>query len=114
MYYHITEVKNKKSILKNGLKCNEDEEIYLFENKSICWNGVVNTIANCIAKNQIFLDDFIMFEINPIAFETILIPDEVGEFSAKYQWILKQKSIKPIYINFCGKYRTDYKNFYNV
>ncbi|MCZ2130798.1 MAG: hypothetical protein LC109_11100 [Bacteroidia bacterium] len=107
-YYHITETKNKISILKTGIRCNEEGYIFLFENKSISYNGIINTIADCIAKNQIFLDRYVMFEIDSKGFQSELLPDEVGELSHKQQWILKQEKINPEFINLFGVYETQY------
>lgn len=111
-YYHITEIELIDSILKEGLKANEDGEIFLFENKSIRVNNVVNTVADCIAMNQIFLDEYVMFEIDSKGISLELINDNVGELSHKQQWIAIQPLIEPNYISVFGIYKTGYKNFY--
>jgi hypothetical protein len=113
-YYHIVKFDRKiiASILKDGLKANEDGEIFLFENKSIQINGVKNFISDHIACNQIFVDEYVMFEIDSEGFNTDLIPDNVAEFAAKWQWILKQHIIEPRFIEIFGKYKTKFKNFY--
>lgn len=110
-YYHITHKKNKKSILTEGLKCNSEGQIFFFENKSISGFGVVNTIADIIARNQVFLDGYTMFEIDSAAFETDLINDNVGELSRHQQWYIYQSNIDPVFINLFGDYETNYTNF---
>jgi hypothetical protein len=113
-YYHITHKKNKESILTNGLKCNSEGQIFFFENKSISGFGVVNTIADMIARNQVFLDNYSMFEIDSEAFETNLINDNVGELSSKQQWYIYQDIIDPTFINLLGDYKTNYTNFLSM
>jgi RNA-binding protein YlmH len=61
-YYHITHEKNLNAILEDGLKCNESGEIFVFEDKSIIYSNVVNTVADIIARNQTGLNEYIMFE----------------------------------------------------
>ena len=115
-YYHIT--RNDKAIIKDilnsGLKANEFEEIFLFENKSIGDknSGIINTIADCIADGQLILSEYVMFEIDSDGLTTKLEPDNVAEFSAKCQWIAKQPLIKSNYINLFGCYKNEYKCFY--
>lgn len=108
-YYHITKPILLKTILKQGLKANEEGHIFLFENKSIELNNVINTIADCIAYNQIFLDKYVMLEINSKGIATTLKKDNVGELSSQLQWIAKQPIIEPNYINFFGLFKTKYK-----
>ena len=113
-YYHITDKKNLSTILKEGLKANEEGDIFIFENKSIVFNSVVNTVADCIAHNQIFLDEYVMIEI---AFEGItseVINDNVAELSSALQWIVRQPLIEPKYLSLYGKYKTAYKPFISL
>jgi hypothetical protein len=112
-YYHITEKKNMQSILQNGLIANELTEIFLFENKSLKHKetGIINNVSDCIAKNQLFLDEYVMFEINAKGFKVHLINDNVAESTASEQWILKQSKIERKYINVFGIFKTDYKPF---
>lgn len=109
--YHITEVENLESILEEGLKCNEDGEIFVFENKSIHCNGIINNIADMIAFNQIFLEEYVMIEIDEDGFESELIPDDVAELSHKQQWYVKQKIIAPEFLDHYGTYITKYEKY---
>jgi len=113
-YYHITKLDQSiiKSILTTGLRAN-DGMIFLFENKSFrdSISGVENTISECIANNQLFLDEYAMFEISSEGITVELVNDNVGESTSKYQWICYQPVIEPKFINLFGTYRTDYKPF---
>jgi len=113
-YYHITDIKNLPTILKEGLEANEDGDIFVFENKSIVCNSVVNTVADCIAHNQIFLDEYVMLEIHLEGINSEVINDNVGELSSSLQWIIKQPLIKAKYVEFFGVFKTKYKPFYKV
>jgi len=109
-YYHITE--NKKSIINsiiiNGLKGNKENEIFLFENKTIAFMGVVNQVADCIAFNQVFLKEYSLFEINGEGIKPELKKDNCGEISSLYQWIATQQIIEPKYIKLLGVFQTKY------
>ena len=111
-YYHITAKENLPKILKEGLKANEEGEIFLFENKSIRVNSVVNTVADCIAHNQVFLEQYVMFEIANEGITSELINDNVGELTSSLQWIAKQPLIELKHLEFYGYYVTGYKLFY--
>lgn len=115
-YYHITEDDRKtlKSILRKGLKCNIEGEIFLFENVSISFNGVKNNVADMIAANQLGLSRFTMIEIDSEGLNTELIKDNVAELSSDYQWILKQPLILPEFIKYVGTYDTKYHFPFNV
>ena len=114
-YYHITSIDNVSSILENGLLANANGEIFLFENVSIVTYGVANNskgkrvfgkikryVADSIAINQVFLEDYAMFEIDEKGINEALINDNVADCTSKFQWIAKQSVIKPQYIDFWG------------
>lgn len=115
-YYHITNTEKKtiESILKNGIQCNSEGEIFVFENRIIGVNNVINTIADIIAENQIFLNEYVMFEIDEKGFNEELINDNVGEFGSNLQWYIKQAVIDKKHIQFYGKFKTNYKPWYNT
>lgn len=118
-YYHISDPRNTKSILDRGLEANKDGDIFLFENKSILYpvaeikNGVPTQrikpvpIADLIAKTQIFLDKYAMFEIESEGIEGPLINDNVAELGHGLQWIAKQSRISPEYIKPFGLFKTE-------
>lgn len=102
-YYHITDPKNIQSIRENGLKANEEGNIFLFENKSIGYptkegKTAIVYLADHIAQNQIFLKKYAMFEISSKGIEGELVNDNVAEIGSNLQWIAKQPIILPEYI----------------
>ncbi len=110
-YYHISKPDKKTiiSILSNGLKANEDGEIFLFENKSISFYGTKNYVADQIAQNQVFLKKYSMFEIDSEGLNIEVINDNVGEFSSQCQWIARQPVIEAKHINFFGVFKTNFR-----
>lgn len=88
-YYHISPIDNKKSIISNGLKCNEDGETFLFDTLSQ---------AKYISINQVFLDEYSLFKIDYKGIEVEPKRDMVMEMGADSQYIIKQTSIKPQFI----------------
>ena len=89
--YHITDVSNFVSIGRNGLIANEDGNVFLFENVSFTVKGIVTEptpVADWIATNQVFLyDKYLMVEVDVDGLD--LLPDNVAEFTAPYQYIHK-------------------------
>jgi len=115
MYYHITTSENAKKILKEGLKANcdgfnsplsEEGYIYLFENKSYKHpiTQEVIAVADAIAKNQLFLNEYVMLEIDERGIDVEVEKDDVGEFAAFAEWKVKQPIIDKKYINVFGIY----------
>lgn len=113
-YYHITknDLATIQSILKNGLRCNSEGEIFVFENKRIVLNGITNTVADIIAQNQVFLNEYVMFEIDKKGIISKIKNDNVGEISSGQQWYFKQPFINKKYIQIYGEFKNQYKNFY--
>lgn len=102
-YYHITRLETCDKILIEGLRCDNEGNIFVFENKSVKVNmglgSVVITAADHIALNQVFIEDeCAMLEIDSKGITGELLPDNVAEATAKLQWIIKQKNIEPKYI----------------
>lgn len=112
-YYHIVPFSKASitSILTSGLLGNESGEIFLFENWGITWQGVTNSIADCIAANQIFVPRYAMFEINSAGILNELLPDNVAEITSKWQWIAKQEKIAPEHIQLFGVWKTKFEPF---
>jgi hypothetical protein len=84
--FHLTHLDNVKAILADGIKANEDGEIFVFTD---------TIVADTIARDQVFLKEYAIFRIyrKGISFE--LLPDEVAEFSAPFQRIIKMSRIPP-------------------
>lgn len=109
LLYHISEVENIDSILNDGLKANEDGVVYLFDNvsfnklkvdtKTMKPQIITINVSDEIAKNQVFLTKFAMFEVDVDGLK--LEADKVPEESAKFQYIHKG-SIPADRIEFAG------------
>lgn len=113
-YYHITHPENARSILKNGIISNSDGEIFLFENKSIAFNNIINTVADSIAHNQLLLKQYSMFEVDISGLTNQLLQDNLGELTSCFQWILlNQKVILPQFIDYFGTFDTSFISVYS-
>lgn len=87
-YYHISPIENKESILRHGL-ISEHKQIFV----SDCEEQLL-----LIAANQIFISEYSVFKILPDTIEGKIRKDDVGEFGANRQFIVKQKLIRAEYI----------------
>lgn len=107
-YYHVSSRENFYKILNEGIKANEDGEIFLFDTEFVlnpCFDPLkpesgakVIDVAASIARNQVFLHEFIVVEIDAEGITGELINDKVGEFTAPLQWIVKQQVIEADFI----------------
>ena len=88
MYYHISDVKNKDRILKEGL-ISKEKEIFVCNNKEQ---------LILIASGQVAVENFSIYQIDEAGFEVALIQDNVAEIGAESQFILKQSKIEPKFI----------------
>lgn len=102
-FYHITPLENIESIKENGLKTNEDGELFLFEGCDICHpfchikkDGTYKMenhwvpIDRLIATNQLFLRKYAVFAVMLDENETAqLEKDEVAESTAGDQYIYR-------------------------
>lgn len=117
-YYHLTSTKNLQSILKDGLRANEDGDIFIFINGTIYnqYGCIIDkdkkeakigltkqTVADHICINQIFkFNEFVMLKIDSRGISGELVEDVVGEIPSYLhkQWIAKQSVIKPEWLSF--------------
>jgi hypothetical protein len=96
-YYHITPIANKERIKEEGLKSNSGQIFFFTKLK----------LADSIAYNQIGIDTYSLFEVNPSGFEKKLVIDNVAEYTAAHQRIALQSLISPIYVkHLCDKLNT--------
>ena len=111
-YYHITKKENGLSINLFGLKSNEDGEIFLFSDWTLTTRSNKKTVLICdlIARNQLFLDEFIIYEINPKGIKGKIENDNVAELTSKSQWIITQDNISRSYIKIIGERSIDIKS----
>ena len=111
-YYHITKKENAMSISINGLTSNEDGEIFLFSDWTLTTRRNKKTVLICdlIARTQLFLDEFIIYEINPKGIKGEIKNDNVCELTAKNQWIILQDNIPRSYVKLLGERMIDSKS----
>ncbi|MDR2232933.1 MAG: hypothetical protein LBE56_07405 [Tannerella sp.] len=106
--YHITNVMNVDSILINGLKCNDEGQIFFFDNKMFKWNDKEYIVMQHIGANQIFLEKYAIFKINSKGIKTDIINDNVAEITSIFQFYINQDVISPKYLKFVGYYPHNY------
>ena len=87
--YHLTPYEKAERIMNEGLVA--DAEGYIFAFTDLL-------IANTLAKDQIFTDRYCVFRINRKGVTGEIMPDNVAEFSAPFQRIIKQKRIEAKYL----------------
>jgi len=101
IFYHVTNPKNVKSIMKHGLKCDEEGNIFVFTDPFF---------ANAIARDQCFLmKGYALLQIDARHLEGSVEPDRVAEWPARFQRIVKQDRIAPELINHLNNFSTIYK-----
>ena len=99
-FYHlITKDEDvKSSILKDGLKCNDEGNISVFKDPSSVYESIVKTVTENIANNQINDKGYCIFEIDSNGITTELIQDDIADFDSKDKWIIKQPKIEARFI----------------
>lgn len=91
-FYHVTRVENIDSIVLNGLKANEEGDVFLYEEYPLTELGRLSlnasTVGESIAKNQLFIaDKYAVFTVK--AREKDLVKDNVAESTSTIQHINK-------------------------
>lgn len=102
IFCHLTRLENIDSIIENGIRANEDGEIFIYEDGFITnqiWEKP-RYIGDLIAINQTFSCDengrYANFIIDPKDIELEKLEnDNVAELSSKLQWILKKPVVYP-------------------
>lgn len=89
VFYHISPIENKDSILSNGL-ISPSSEIF------VC--NEFNQLKR-IASSQLFISEYSIFKISSSNITGEIENDNVGEFGAQYQFIIKQEIIESKYIS---------------
>jgi hypothetical protein len=94
IFWHITKKENLENIKKNGIKANEDNEVFLLDDSEIQHPFHTQSffVSKFVALNQLFLNEFVIIAVDVEGLE--LEPDDVAELTAKYQYIYKG-DIKP-------------------
>ena len=115
-YFHVTSKKNLESIMDNGLKANEDGDIFLYIKGSyIDHFGIIEEngkwkvgdmevdIVDDICLNQVFLyEECLLLRIDSRGIKGNLVEDVVAEYPSHLhkQWIAKQDVIEPKWISY--------------
>ena len=99
-YYHITTPDAWKYIQKNGLKCDDEGNIFLL-------NTMFPAVVEFVAFGQLFgsQKDYVLIEVDGRGIDGPLDIDNVAEISAYlgHQWIVKQDSISIKHLKFMHK-----------
>lgn len=88
--YHLTSTRRLSSILRTGLKADDEGAIYAFTDLRA---------ADGIAREQVFLARYAILEINPDGVTGEVLPDNVAERTAGYQRRVMQDRIEPKYLS---------------
>ncbi len=96
--FHVTDPTKVKSILRRGLRANEEGFIFVFSDERL---------ANSIAIGQLFLPTYGLLSIDGEGIYGDVMPDEVAELAAPWQWIIEQPVITPKFIRFLGNRATE-------
>ncbi len=104
-FYYISDVTSVSEIQENGISSDEDNSIYIFTIDKGKIKDVLN-IAGYIASNQLFLDEYALFEIIDSGITGKLIDHKVSGRTAQYQRIVKQENIGNEHIKFVNCYKT--------
>ena len=118
-YYHVTCKENLQSILTDGLKANEDGDIFLFDNATIfnpygclidrevmkaTYGVTVMTVADHICNYQIFIhNECVMIKVDSRGIDKKkFVEDKVAELPSHLhkQWIAKQQVIEPKWLTY--------------
>lgn len=89
VFYHISPIENKDSILSNGL-------ISIFSEIFVC--NEFNQLKR-IASGQLGISEYSIFKISSSNITGEILNDNVGEFGSQHQFIIKQEIIESKYIS---------------
>lgn len=89
VFYHISPIENKDSILANGL-ISASSEIF------VC--NEFNQLKR-IASSQLFISEYSVFKISASNITGKILNDNVAEFGSQHQFIIKQDIIESKYIS---------------
>lgn len=90
IFWHITQKENLESILKNGIKANDENEVFLLDDREVvikCKCDKPFLVSKAVALEQLFLTEFVIIAVDVEGLE--LLPDDVAELTAPFQYIYK-------------------------
>lgn len=100
-YYWITNFEILPGVTPSweGILANENGHIHLFDLFQLKDHlyGMEVILGDVIALKQEDLTKYTIVEINSKGIKGTLVPDEVGMWTQKYQWVLTQPKICPSY-----------------
>lgn len=88
--FHVTDVANVDSILRYGLRADDDGCIFTLTD---------DLLANSIARDQLFLDRYAVIMIDMEGITGRVEHDEVAELSAPWHRVIMQPCIKPEFLD---------------
>ncbi len=103
-FYYISDVTSVSEIQEIGISSDEDNSIYIFTIDKGKIKDVLN-IAGYIASNQLFLEEYALFEIIDRGITGDVIAHKVSGRTAQYQKVIKQKIINKEFIKFVNCYK---------
>lgn len=114
--FHISPIENMESIKKNGLRLNDDGELFLYDETDVKYYMFgTYKVSELIAWNQLFLKDYIVVEVE--VDDKGLIGDAVAEITRDYQYIsydlIEPSKIKSITVANCENYINAMKKIYD-
>jgi hypothetical protein len=87
--FHVTHPANVAAILREGLRADEDGWIFAITD---------DRLANSIARDQVGLPAYTLLEIDGAGINGKILPDRVGELSARWHRIIVQPLIAPEFV----------------
>jgi hypothetical protein len=94
-YYHVTDFEGWVGIHKDGIKCDSNGDIFVLNKKEV---------VGYVALNQLGLQDYGLFEIDSKGISGNVAADNVGEITAKYQFMIHQPIIERKFIKGIGMF----------
>ena len=104
-FYYISNVDKIAGIRESGIAAGRDGSIPIFTIDKGKIKDVLN-IAGYIASNQLFLDEYGLFEIAERGITGELVKQDISGKTATYQRNLRQGKIDPEHLNFLNIYKT--------
>lgn len=106
-YYYISDLESVSDIEQHGIKANENGDIFIFIIFKEKIQDAVN-IAGYIAINQLFLENYALFEIQEEGITGEITDHKVSGRVSQYQKIIKQDIISRKHIKFINSYKTSF------
>ena len=106
-YYYISGLESVPDIEEHGILADENGDIFIFTIFKEKIQDAVN-IAGYIATNQLFLENYALFEIREEGITGEITDHKVSGRVSQYQKIIKQDTINREFIKFINSYKTSF------